>query len=132
MGPGKQLLLITVGRKSGDPRHVALTYLEDGGRWVVVASNAGDDRHPAWWLNLVAEPRARVMVGGQTVPVMARELDDPERSLLYQRFVDEIDQSYREYQIRTIRRIPVVALDPRGCEGLSNELPRPPGLRLEV
>lgn len=114
MGPGKQLLLITVGRKSGDPRHVALTYLEDGGRWVVVASNAGDDHQPAWWLNLVAEPRARVMVGGQTVPVMARELDDPERSLLYQRFVDEIDQSYREYQTRTTRRIPVVALDPKG------------------
>ena len=114
MGPGKQLLLITVGRKSGEPRPVALTYLEDGGRWVVVASNAGDDRHPTWWLNLSTEPRARVMVGGQTVPVVARELEEPERSLLYERFVDEIDKGYDEYSKRTTRRIPVVALDPKG------------------
>ena len=114
MGPGKQLLLITVGRKSGEPRPVSLTYLEDGGRWVVVASNAGDDRHPTWWLNLSAEPRARVMVGGQTVPVVARELQEPERSLLYERFVDEIDKGYEEYSNRTTRRIPVVALDPKG------------------
>ena len=114
MGPGKQLLLITVGRKSGEPRPVALTYLEDGGRWVVVASNAGDDRHPTWWLNLATEPRAKVMVGGQTVPVVAREMEEPDRSLLYERFVDEIDKSYDEYRNRTARRIPVVALDPKG------------------
>jgi deazaflavin-dependent oxidoreductase (nitroreductase family) len=114
MGPGKQLLLITVGRKSGEPRSVALTYLEDGGRWVVVASNAGADRHPTWWLNLSAEPRAKVMVGGQTVPVVARELEEPERSLLYQRFVDEIHKSYDEYRNRTTRPIPVAALDPKG------------------
>jgi hypothetical protein len=76
MGPGKQLLLITVGRKSG-------------------------------------EPRAEVMVGGKTVPVVALELDEPERSLVYQRFIDDIHGSYREYQARTSRRIPVVALEPR-------------------
>ena len=114
MGPGRQLLLITVGRKSGEPRPVALTYLEDGARWVVVASNAGDDRHPTWWLNLAAEPRAKVIVGGQTVPVVARELEEPERSLLYQRFVDEIHKDYDDYRNRTTRRIPVVALDPKG------------------
>jgi deazaflavin-dependent oxidoreductase (nitroreductase family) len=114
MGAGKQLLLITVGRKSGEPRSVALTYLEDGGRWVVVASNAGDDRNPTWWLNLAAEPRAKVMVGGQTVPVVAREIEEPERSLLYERFVDEIDKGYGEYRNWTARRIPVVALDPKG------------------
>ena len=129
MGPGKQLLLITVGRRSGEPRPVALTYLEDEGRWVVVASNVGEDRHPTWWLNLAAEPRAKVMVGGQTVPVVARELEDPERSLLYQRFVDEINESYDQYRNRTTRRIPVVALDPKspGFEALESE-----GLESEV
>jgi deazaflavin-dependent oxidoreductase (nitroreductase family) len=112
MGPGKQLLLITVGRKSGDPRPVALTYLEDGGRWIVVASNAGDDRDPTWWLNLAAQPRAEVMIGGRTVPIVAREVPDPERETLYQRFIDDIDRNYAEYRTRTTRRIPVVALEP--------------------
>ena len=113
MGPGKQLLLITVGRRSGEPRPVALTYLEDGGRWIVVGSNVGEDRDPVWWLNLTAEPRARVLIGGETVPVVARELDEPERSVVYQRFIDDIHDSYREYLGRTSRRIPVVALEPR-------------------
>lgn len=111
MGPGKQLLLVTVGRKSGEPRPVALTYLEDGGRWIVVATNAGDDRHPTWWLNLSADPRAKVVIGGETVAVVARELDEPERSRLSQRFIDDVHQSYAEYQRRTHRRIPVVALE---------------------
>jgi deazaflavin-dependent oxidoreductase (nitroreductase family) len=112
MGPGKQLLLITVGRKSGEPRPVALTYLEDGGRWIVVASNAGDDRDPTWSLNLAAQPRAEVMIGGRTVPIVAREVQDPERATLYQRFIDDIDRSYAEYQTGTTRRIPVIALEP--------------------
>lgn len=112
MGPGRQLLLITVGRKSGERRPVALTYLEDAGRWIVVGTNAGEDRDPTWWLNLAAQPRAEVMVGGRKVPVVAREVDDPERAPLYQRFIDDIDKSYGEYQARTSRRIPVVALEP--------------------
>ena len=112
MGPGKQLLLITLGRKSGEPRPVALTYLEDGGRWIVVASNAGDDRDPTWWLNLAAQPRAEVMIGGRKVPIVAFEVQDPERETLYQRFIDDIDPGYAEYQTRTSRRIPVVALQP--------------------
>lgn len=112
MGPGKQLLLITVGRKSGEPRPVALTFLEDGGRWIVVASKLGEDRDPIWWLNLAAQPRAEVMIGGRKVSIVAREVEDPERASLYQRFVDDIDQGYGEYQSRTSRRIPVVALEP--------------------
>jgi deazaflavin-dependent oxidoreductase (nitroreductase family) len=112
MGPGRQLLLITVGRKSGEPRPVALTYLEDGGRWIVVASNAGEDRDPAWWLNLAAQPRGEVVISGRKVPIVAREVPDRERETLYQRFIDDIDPSYSEYRTRTSRRIPVVALEP--------------------
>jgi deazaflavin-dependent oxidoreductase (nitroreductase family) len=112
MGPGKQLLLITVGRKSGESRRVALTYLEDGGRWIVVGSNAGDDRDPAWWLNLRVQPAAEIRVGGKRVAIVAREVEEPERSLIYQRFVDDVDPSYGEYLTRTTRRIPVVALNP--------------------
>lgn len=112
LGPGRQLLLVTVGRKSGEPRPVALTYLEDGGRWIVVASNAGDDRDPTWRLNLAAQPRAEVVIAGRKVPIVAREVPDPEREGLYQRFIDDIDPSYAEYQTRTSRRIPVIALEP--------------------
>ena len=112
LGPGRQLLLVTVGRKSGEPRPVALTYLEDRGRWIVVASNVGEDKAPTWWLNLSAQPRAKVMVGGRTVPVVARELEEPERSDVYRRFVADIHPGYAEYQARTDRRIPVVALEP--------------------
>jgi deazaflavin-dependent oxidoreductase (nitroreductase family) len=76
----------------------------------VIASNAGEDSHPAWWLNLLAAPKATVTVGGETIPVVARELDEPERSSFLSRFAAEIDASYAEYQRRTTRRLPVVAL----------------------
>src|SRR5688572_13329191 len=57
------LLLTTTGRRSGAARTVALTYVPDGRDYVVVASNGGADRHPAWWLNLAARPEATVQVG---------------------------------------------------------------------
>jgi deazaflavin-dependent oxidoreductase (nitroreductase family) len=113
MGPGRQLLLTTTGRKTGEQRSVGLTYLEDHGRLIVVASNVGDDRHPAWWLNLLANPKAQVMVDGKVVEVEARELEEPERSEVFSRFVAAIDESYLEYQRRTDRRLPVVALQPK-------------------
>lgn len=113
LGPGRQLLLITTGRKSGESRSVGLTYIKDGERFVVIASNAGEERHPAWWLNLLSEPVARVLVDGIEIPVLARELEEPERGLVFSRFVAETDESYLEYQQRTTRRLPVVALSRR-------------------
>jgi deazaflavin-dependent oxidoreductase (nitroreductase family) len=77
-----------------------------------VASNAGEDRDPAWWLNLAAQPRGEVVISGRKVPIVAREVPDRERETLYQRFIDDIDPSYSEYRTRTSRRIPVVALEP--------------------
>jgi deazaflavin-dependent oxidoreductase (nitroreductase family) len=112
LGPGRQLLLITKGRKSGEPRPVGLTYLKDQERWIVVASNAGDHRHPAWWLNLQSEPFATVTVNGQSFPVTATELEEPERTKLLDRFINEIDQAYSVYQQRTPRRLPVISLIP--------------------
>ena len=53
------LLLTTTGRRSGTQRTVALTYVPDSNDYVVVASNGGADRHPAWWLNLQRTPQAR-------------------------------------------------------------------------
>src|SRR5215472_3386024 len=51
-GGVRNLLLTTVGRRSGESRTVPLTYMADGESYVLVASNGGSDRHPAWWLNL--------------------------------------------------------------------------------
>jgi deazaflavin-dependent oxidoreductase (nitroreductase family) len=66
IGGASVLLLTTTGRHSGEPRPVTLTCFEDGGRFVVVASNAGEDRHPAWWLNLKVHPEATLLIGGTT------------------------------------------------------------------
>jgi deazaflavin-dependent oxidoreductase (nitroreductase family) len=54
------LLLTTTGRKSGKPRTTPLQFMQDGGAYVVVASNGGSERHPAWWLNLKREPSAAI------------------------------------------------------------------------
>lgn len=110
MGPGRQLLLITKGRKSGEPRPVSLSYVDYAGDFIVVASNVGEDQNPAWWLNLLADPTATLLVNGRSFPVTARELEDPERAAVFARFVAELGESYLEYQKRTTRRLPVVAL----------------------
>lgn len=105
------LVLRTVGRKSGEPRETLLNYLPDGERYVVIGSNAGADRHPAWWLNLQVRPDAEVEVRGRALRVRAREAEGPQRERLWARVV-EWNGSYAEYARRTERRIPVVILEP--------------------
>lgn len=113
IGGAPVLLLVTTGRRSGEPRPVTLTYFEDGGRFVVVASNAGEDRHPAWWLNLKEHPDATVQVGGTTTRVRAAEAVGEERERLWTE-VTRRNPSYEEYRRRTDRRIPTVVLQPTG------------------
>lgn len=110
VGPWSALLLVTHGRKSGERRTVGLNYLTDDGRLVVVGSYAGESRHPAWWLNLLANPRAEVQVGAAHYAVTARELEGADRDRMWARVV-ATDPSYAEYQDRTTRRIPVVVLE---------------------
>jgi deazaflavin-dependent oxidoreductase (nitroreductase family) len=105
------LLLTTTGRKSRAPRTTALTYLPRGDAMVVIASVLGEPRHPAWWLNLAADPVARVRVRDRTLAVRAREAQGAEREELW-RAVVERTPDYAEYQARTTRRIPVVVLEP--------------------
>ena len=104
------LLLTTTGRKTGERRRVALQSLEHGDGWAVIGSYAGEDRHPAWWLNLTAEPMADVQIGQLHARVRAREADGDEREALWRQFV-EVDDSYAEYEQRTTRRLPVVVLE---------------------
>jgi len=105
------LLLTTKGRKSGERRDVAVYYLRDGDAYVVIASYVGEDRDPAWYLNLKANPNAEIRVGGDRVRVRAHEADGAERERLWTRLVEK-DPAYREYQERTKRRLPVVVLEP--------------------
>ncbi len=111
IGGNPVLLLTTTGRRSGEPRAVTLTYFEDGDRFVVIGSNAGEDRHPAWWLNLREHPDATVQIGRTTTRVRAVEAVGEERERLWAELTRR-DPAYEEYQLRTDRHVPVVLLHP--------------------
>jgi F420H(2)-dependent quinone reductase len=108
---GGALELQTVGRRSGEPRMTLLNYLIDDERVIVVASNAGATRHPAWWLNLLARPDARIVIDGRERAVIAREVRGDDRDRLWRRIV-AWNAAYAGYEARSGRLIPVVALDP--------------------
>ena len=110
------LLLENVGRRSGAVRMTPLLFVEDAGRYVVVASNAGDDRHPAWWLNLQARPQAVVHIRGERVEVKARRAEADERDALWPR-LEAAYKYYADYRRRTDREIPIVILDPAAAVG---------------
>jgi F420H(2)-dependent quinone reductase len=111
-GKVRTLFLRTTGRTTGQKRRNGLYYLEDGQNLVVVASNAGRDEDPSWWLNLKANPDTEVEVGKTVRRVHARQATAEESGPLYQRFVDGLPQ-YDGYRKRTSRPIPVVVLEPR-------------------
>lgn len=113
------MLLTTVGRKSGKSRTIPLLYLAEDSHWAIVASNGGDDRHPAWWLNLKANPAATIQVRRTLKQVRAREASEREQSVLWPRFV-KMHSGYQTYQQRTKRKIPVVILEPETDEGISS------------
>jgi deazaflavin-dependent oxidoreductase (nitroreductase family) len=106
------LRLTTIGRKSGQPRSVILTSpIQEGTTLVVVASRGGDDHHPAWFLNLRANPQVEVAYQGQPVrPMRARVADAQERERLWPLVVAD-HQNYAGYQTKTEREIPLVLLE---------------------
>lgn len=114
---GKGLLLLHhTGAKSGTPYVSPLAWISapEGG-WVIVASNAGRENHPAWFHNLQANPETVIETPGddevQTVKVKARVAGDTERDALYAEVVAKAPQ-FGEYQKGTSRRIPIVVLEP--------------------
>ena len=111
VGPLPALLLTTRGRKSGENRDVALSYMRDRASFVVIASYAGEDRDPAWWKNLQAHPEAEVMADGRRLMVRAHESEGATREQLWSRIV-QTDPAYADYRRRTKRRLAVVVLDP--------------------
>lgn len=87
------------------------THGPDDGTLLVVASNAGADRHPHWYTNLQAEPRVLVRVGPVERPMTARAAGPDERPALWA-LVTAAAGTYEAYQARTAREIPVVVLTP--------------------
>jgi deazaflavin-dependent oxidoreductase (nitroreductase family) len=106
------LALTTEGRKSGTRRSTAVGYVEDGDDVVLVASNAGLDRPPAWWLNLRENPEAEIDVRGERRTVRAREATDEERERLWPRVVESF-RGFDDYAAYTRREIPLVVLERR-------------------
>jgi deazaflavin-dependent oxidoreductase (nitroreductase family) len=106
------LLLTTTGAKSGQARTAPLVYLPDGDRYVVFASKAGAPTNPDWYHNLVANPSVSVEVGSDRTDADAVVLTGEERDQLFAKQAERMP-GFKDYQDKTTRVIPVVALQPR-------------------
>jgi F420H(2)-dependent quinone reductase len=120
------LVVTTVGRKSGKTRSTPVGYIEHGDSFVVLASNAGNDRSPAWWLNLQADPHAEVLVGRRRFAVESRRADPTEEAALWSEFA-RLNPGFDEYRNLTERQIPVVLLEVR--RGVGDARSRTPTVR---
>jgi deazaflavin-dependent oxidoreductase (nitroreductase family) len=106
------LLLTSTGARSGEQRTTPVVYQPDGERMVIFASKAGAPENPAWYHNLRANPAATVEVGADTVEVEALVTDGEERERLFSK-QKELMPQFADYEQKTTRQIPVVALTPK-------------------
>ncbi|HEU0168558.1 MAG TPA: nitroreductase/quinone reductase family protein [Chloroflexota bacterium] len=104
------LLLTTTGAKSGQQRTVPVAFLRDGSRLLIFGSRAGSDKHPDWFHNLRKQPVVTVEVGTEKYQAKATPLAGEERDRLYAKQC-EVMPVFADYQSRTKRVIPVVALE---------------------
>jgi F420H(2)-dependent quinone reductase len=114
VGRAPVLLLTTTGRRSGQPRTAPLVYLADGDRMVLINTNGGNERIPAWSLNLIANPAAEVEVGRKRRSVRARIAEGEERADLWRKHIEQYAgfDDYRENLDRD-REISVFVLEAR-------------------
>ncbi len=103
------LLLTTRGARTGQPRTTPLLYARDGDDLIVVGSNFGQEHHPAWTANLLADPHATVTIGGTDVSAVGALLEGEEAESGFARMV-EVARTYDAYRSRTARRIRVFRL----------------------
>lgn len=110
MFEGKPLILVHhIGAKSGAERITPLVYFSEGDRIFVFASYAGADKNPAWYHNLVANPKATVELGAETFAVIARVLSDADRDEYYAK-QSAVQPQFAEYQSKTTRIVPAIEL----------------------
>ncbi len=105
------LLLTTTGARSGATRVNPMMYLEEGGRRYVFASKAGAPTNPDWYYNLLAHPEVSVEIGTETLAMRASPVEGSERDRIYTEQAQRYP-GFAEYEAKTDRVIPVVALDP--------------------
>jgi deazaflavin-dependent oxidoreductase (nitroreductase family) len=108
------LLLLHTGARTGKPRVNPVMYMKDGDRYLVFASKGGADTNPDWYYNLKAHPDIQIEVGDETIDVQAKEITGPERDKLYTRQAS-LYSGFADYQRRTKRVIPVIALIPKAA-----------------
>ncbi len=106
------ILLTTTGAKTGQRRIIPLMYVSDGDRVLAIASKGGSPKHPLWYHNLLAHPEVTVEVGSEKFDATARVLTGEERERAFARAA-EVFPPYAEYQKKTPREIPVIALERR-------------------
>ena len=104
------LLLTTTGAKSGESRTTPLVYSKDEDRVVIIASMGGAPKHPAWYLNLAANPGVTVELGTEKFAATASSAEGTERDRLYAQQA-EMMPAFNQYEQKTTRRIPVVLLE---------------------
>jgi deazaflavin-dependent oxidoreductase (nitroreductase family) len=111
-GTGLPVVVVTsLGARSGKVRKNPLMRVENGGRYLAVASQGGAPTHPTWYHNLKAHPLVELQDGPNKQDMTARELTGDERSVWWDRAVAAYP-SYAEYQLKTDREIPVFLLEP--------------------
>jgi F420H(2)-dependent quinone reductase len=105
------LLLTTTGRKTGKARTTPLGHFEQEGGYVIIASNAGFDTHPAWFLNLKSNPHATIQLGDHRLDVSAEIVGPDKRGRLWSQLI-ELAPGYAGYEKKASREIPIVILRP--------------------
>ncbi|WP_406447449.1 nitroreductase family deazaflavin-dependent oxidoreductase [Streptomyces sp. NBC_00876] len=105
------IVLTTLGARSGKIRKTPLMRVEHDGAYAVVASQGGAPKHPVWYHNLVADPRAELQDGPVRRDMSAREVTGEEKALWWGRAVEAFPD-YADYQKKTDRQIPVFVLEP--------------------
>jgi deazaflavin-dependent oxidoreductase (nitroreductase family) len=103
------LVLVTIGRKSGKVRQTPLLYVKEDDRIVLLAANAGNDRIPAWWLNLRAAETVEILIRGRRRQMRWHEADGDEYDRLFTAMV-AVYPPAEHYVGFTDRRLPVVVL----------------------
>ena len=112
VGRAPVLLLTTTGRKSGEPRTAPVVYLADGENVILINTNAGNAKIPAWSLNLKANPEAEVELGRKRQPVRARIAEGEERAELWRKSNVQY-AGFDDYEEKLNREISVFVLEPR-------------------
>ena len=104
------LILHTVGRKSGQPRAIPISYFRDCENFFVIGSNWGQEKHAGWYFNLKDKPQATLELAGKKIPVLARDAEGDEYTRLWKTAVDRYP-GYENYQKTAARRIPIVVFE---------------------